>query len=267
MRSQIEALTIAKERGILIDERYTTTAPSIQNVVDIFCGTWTSKLPLEGIQSGETDHINTDFRVPQWNSITPVAGKRILELGPLECYHSYTLEKLGAASVTCIESNVISFLKCLIVKDICKLHTDLRHGDINEYLKDCMEKYDIVLASGVLYHMIDPIQLLYDISNISDVLFLWTHYYSKDRVDLQFMFDNNEPILLHSKYKAHKHFYGEATSNTPYFSGGSKPYCMWLERETIFEALEDAGFSKIVVSQESLDFERGNWLTLTASKT
>ncbi len=52
----------------------------------------------------------------------------------------------------------------------------------NEYTQ--LDKtYDIVFASGVLYHMEKPIELLDLISRVSDKIFIWTQYYD-ERIDL-----------------------------------------------------------------------------------
>jgi len=259
-------IEVVEEKSILsIEDRYITAAPSVQNQIDIFQGDWISEFPIEGILSGNAAHFTADDRVSRCNGVVPVAGKKILELGPFEAFHSYQLEELGAGSVTSIESNKISFLKCLIVKNVFKLKTEYLHGDFREYLKSCEEKFDIVLASGVLYNMTDPIQLIRDIAGVTDTVFIWTFYYTKERTDIQYMFENTEPILLHSKYKVHKRIYEGRDAKT--FSGGEKPYSMWPERETVLEALNDAGFDKInICVDHSLD-AGGNHLLLVAEKS
>jgi hypothetical protein len=52
------------------------------------------------------------------------AGKRILELGPLEGGHTCMLSRAGAASITSIESNTAAFLKCLIVQNTLTFKAD-----------------------------------------------------------------------------------------------------------------------------------------------
>lgn len=247
-------------------EHYVSTTPSIQNVVNIFEGVWMSELPIDGVKSGQSRHFTEDRRIFGFDDIMPVSGKKVLELGPFEGFHSYHLEKLGAASVTSIEGKTNSYIKCLIVKDIFELHTDFRLGNFNEYLKDCTDKYDIVLASGVLYNMTDPVKLIRDISRVSDAIFLWTYYYSEERADKQHIFENTTPIILHSKYKAHKRVYSQEDLDVPHFCGGDKPYSMWLERDDVFEVLKDAGFINITVQAESLDDPGGNYLNIVATK-
>jgi len=265
-----ESINDTKDNNIFdIDDRYVTVAPSIQNEVDLFKGDWFCKLPVEGVESGEITHFLTDHRIPACNELVPVAGKNILELGPYEGFHTYQLENHGAASVTSIESNKINFVKCLIVKNIFKLNAEYRLGDFMEYLNDCKEKYDIVLASGVLYNMADPIKMIRDLYKIADTLFISTFYYSKERTDLQHMFENTEPILLYSKYKVHKRIYEGRDAKS--FCGSEKAYSMWPERETVLDALKDTGYTKVEIVEEVSKIEgkaghSGNNMLIVAQK-
>jgi len=246
------------------EEHYIETAPSIQNAVDIFKGAWLSILPIENVNSGGYVPLFTDPKVKKWDALHPVAGKKILELGPLEGGHTYCLEKLGASSVTSIESNNISFMKCLIVKDIFKLNANLLYGDFREYLKNCNDRYDIVIASGVLYHMLDPVQLIKDISRVTDVVFIWSHYYSKERQDLSYRYEH-APTLLQSKYKVYKHFYLDSL-NSQLFCGGSRPYSYWFGKEDLINAFRDHGFSDIELLDDIPDHPNGSCYTLLAKR-
>ena len=242
---------------------YQENAPSIQNVINIFDGQWASKLPLEGVTSGGIG-LFSDNRIKSWNNLCPVKNKRILELGPLECAHTYMLEKLGAASVTSIESSSQHFLKCLIVKELFDLKVELLHGDFREYLKNCEHEYDIVLASGVLYHMVDPIQLIHDIAKAANNVFVWTHYYSEERTDINTQFDL-EPIYLTEKYRGYKQYYGD-TSNCAKFYGGTRPYSVWLKKNDIFSMCREAGFENIALIEDNLSHPNGNCVTFFANK-
>lgn len=242
---------------------YISTAPSAQNVVDIYKGYWLSKLPIEGVESGDRLHFE-DIRIELWNNVVSVKGKTILELGPFEGFHACMLEELGAKSVTSIEANSLSYQKCLVVKDLFKLQANFMLGDYREYLKNCNEKYDIVLASGMLYHMIDPVELIFDIAKVTDVLFIWTHCYPKPGSEGLYKnkFDSEKPTLLHKKYKAYKHMYPQVD----YHAGGGAKYAMWLTEESLLEALKDAGFNDIIYMGDGFDSDEGSVVLLTAKK-
>jgi 2-polyprenyl-3-methyl-5-hydroxy-6-metoxy-1,4-benzoquinol methylase len=267
MRSQIyllerDAKEIGDNKRVKYMDGYVASSPSIQNVVDIFKDDWTSTLPFEGITSGERAHFSHDVRVLECDKIVSVSGKSVLELGPYEGYHSYWLEKLGAASITSIESNRTSYLKCLIVKDILKLKVELQLGNFLEYMQNCAERYDIVLACGVLYHMDDPIKLIQDMSNITDTLFLWTHYYSSERTDINALYGFSNPILLHGKYSAYQWNYPDVS----YHAGGSASYCLWLEKNVICDVLTDCGFRNISIISDDCEHERGSNILLVARR-
>jgi len=243
---------------------YLETTPSVQNVLDIFKGQWSCKVPIENTVSGPGDFFNNDERISNWNSIYPVKDKSILELGPLEGAHTYQLEQLGAASITSIEASRTSYLKCLIVKDLLNMNVELLHGDFREYLKTCDKKYDIVLASGVLYHMTDPISLLQDIAKITDNLFLSTHYFSKKREDKSALFDPN-PIILSGNYKGYKHYYVN-TDDADLILGGTKNFSIWMEKDDILSVLNNVGFNNIVLLSDNTKNPLGNIMAVYAGK-
>jgi hypothetical protein len=62
-------------------------------------------------------------------------------------------------------------------------------GDFGRYLEQCDEKFDVLIASGVLYHMSEPVRLLENAAKVTNHIGLWTHYYDpeiiNDREDLR----------------------------------------------------------------------------------
>jgi hypothetical protein len=89
------------------------------------------------------------------------------------------LEKLHASRIVAIEANTRAFLKCLIIKELLGLQ-QMRFlcGNFVEYLRQDEENFQICLASGVLYHMQNPAELIALLARrCSEHLFMWTHYY------------------------------------------------------------------------------------------
>src|ERR1035437_5953565 len=154
--------------------------PQHQNALNIFGKTWVTAMP-EGsrLAAGSLAHM-AGGRV-KWaaNVIGSLAGKAILELGPFEGYDAYTFEQLGATAVMSIENNVTNFLKCLVIKNIFNLRTTFLLGDFVQFLESGNARFDVCWMSGVLYHMTDPIRLMRAASRVSDILFIWTHYYDR----------------------------------------------------------------------------------------
>ena len=160
----------------IIDDRFATGAPSVQATVDIFRGEWNSKLP-DNIISGEIDLFN-DHRIGWAHRLFDLENKSILELGPLEGAHTYQAQKYGAAKILAIEGNSRAFLKCLIVKELFGLErAKFLFGNFINFLETDRNRYDVIFASGVLYHMREPLRLLELIARHTDRVLLWTHHY------------------------------------------------------------------------------------------
>ena len=120
-------------------------------------------------------------------------NKKILELGAYEGYYSLSLErKYNVAQVLAIEGNPRNFLKCCSVKNYFQLNkTKFLLGDCADYLKDCSEQYDVILATGILYHLFDPIIALENICRLTNVILIDTTYYHPDESLQAFKFTGN----------------------------------------------------------------------------
>jgi SAM-dependent methyltransferase len=247
---------------------YVSSPPSHEAAFRIYDGTWASYVPGYGL--GGTPLFD-DGRI-RWfeQQCGGFKGKRVLELGPLEGGHTYMLSQAGAASITAIESNTIAFLKCLLVKNALKFDADFLLGDFRQYLDTCTVTYDLLLASGVLYHMTEPVKLLQDMAKVSRAIGIWTHYYDADvilkRDDLRRKFDS-EPLVQHvgaREILAYKQRYLDAL-NSQGFCGGSAPISYWLSKDSILGVLSDLGF-QVVVGQDAKDHQNGPAMTLFASR-
>ena len=69
-----------------------------------------------------------------------------------------------------------AYLKCLVVKQLLGLQSSFRLGDFVRTLEDEARRYDLIYASGVLYHMPDPLHLLRLIAERTDRAYVWTHF-------------------------------------------------------------------------------------------
>ncbi len=139
---------------------YSQDYPSPDNAFKLFEGEWTSKVP--GVPTGQID-LFSDGRI-DWltQQCGGLSGKSILELGPLEGGHTHMLAKAGAGRILSIEANRQAFLRCLVVQAALKFDAEFLLGDFRSYLKDTEERFDFLLASGVLYHMTNPEEMLAD---------------------------------------------------------------------------------------------------------
>lgn len=226
--------------------RYVDWFPSRENAGRAFAGEWSSAVP--GLPA--TGHVSLfeDTRVIEFEErLGGFAGKRVLELGPLEGGHTYMMTRRGA-TVTAIESNLRAWMRCLAVKD----HLDMAGatfllGDFVAYLAEPSPRVDFVLASGVLYHMTDPVDVLRNLSRVSDAVGLWTHYFDAKALRARGFRDKFDfkPRRMVTSHGRTVELYGQRYLQAlewAGFCGGSAPGSNWLRREDILGILEDEGF-------------------------
>ena len=252
--------------GIL--DSYVSGAPSPGKAFEAFAGEWSSEIPGYGI--GSIPLFN-DPRVTWFIAqCGGIEGKRVLELGPLEGGHTYMMARAGAAHITSIEANTRAFLKCLIVQNALKFKADFLLGDFAAYLTDCSEVYDFAVASGVLYHMNKPVDLLRDLARTSDNIGIWTHYYDPDVILanelLRRKFDPDPQVeqLGTRQIVSHRQHYLEALQWSG-FCGGSAPTSYWLTRDSLLGALAELGFT-VTVHADDKDHPNGPAMTLFARR-
>jgi hypothetical protein len=256
---------IADTNASILDV-YVAAPPDKKNGFGIFNGAWSSDVPGYGFgKSGLFD----DARI-YWfeNQCGGFRGKQILELGPLEGGHTYMLSRAGAANITSIESNTTSFLKCLIVQNALKFEANFILGDFRPYLADTTETFDVLVASGILYHMTDPVKLLQDMAKRAKSICLWTHYYdeniivSNEKLNQKFEktpivqnFGSREVTLFKQSYLTALQWQG--------FCGGSAPISYWLTMDSIIGILSDLGF-EVSIGANDRDHPNGPAMTCFA---
>ncbi len=258
----------ARSRRVL--DVYVHEAPTEKNALDIFAGEWSSKLPLPlpPVKPGQAELFD-DTRIRWANDVLGgFAGRSVLELGPLEGGHTYMVERYGAASVLAVESNTRAFLKCLVVKELLGMHARFACGDFVEYLRSATDRFDVVLASGVLYHMRDPVGLLELISKVTDRVLLWTHYYDAQAIDpkLRPKFTGDDAAEVGGfRHTLHRYEY-QAALGWAGFCGGSADHSFWLSREDILRALRHFGFARCDVAFEAPDHQNGPSFAVAAQR-
>jgi hypothetical protein len=247
----------------LVNDLYIQSFPTTSTVLPALGLPWVSHLP--GItEKAQGVPLFEDQRIVRLLGRINVNGKSVLELGPLEAGHSYMLEKAGA-KVTGVEGNLQAFLKCLIVKNIYNLSATFLLGDFVTYLESSQTpKYDVILASGVLYHMTDPLRFLPALSMKSDVLFFWTHYYNraKPRQEIK----QKPEIILFKGKKIGYYLYSYINTKSANFIGGMHPYSHWMERECILKVLSALGYISLEILNETPDHQNGPAFCLLAKR-
>jgi SAM-dependent methyltransferase len=246
----IARATKASENMVVINEQYVASAPSKQNIADIFKGRWISGFPDASCVSGGVIPLFHDARIA-WlieRCGGSLATMRVAELGPFEGGHSYMLLKAGADSVQAVEANTLNFTKTLVVKEIFGLsRLDLQFGEIEIWLAGADDRFDLIVASGVLYHFNDPLAALYNMTRRTDRIFLWTHFLHDDYMppgDIRlatFTGKTTERVVDGFTCTYHLRSYAGAQTKTAFCGGVSKD-SIWISHEAIVRSLEHWGF-------------------------
>ena len=258
------------DRGIL--DAYVRVAPTPQVAVDLFAGEWSSALPDRlDVESGHA-LLFADSRIDWLLDQFDVKGSHVLELGPLEGGHSFQLSGAGAR-VTAIEGNTRAYLKCLVAKELLGMSDcSFLLGDFGMHLDENPdERFDMAVASGVLYHSTDPLRLLGQLSRASDRLALWTHYYDAEVVGatpaLARHFTRQSQVVVHEgrRVTLHPRDYLEALQANG-FCGGPEAHALWMERDQLVGTLARLGYSDIRVGSDDPWHVNGPCILLYAER-
>jgi hypothetical protein len=254
-------------------DQYTTLAPTIQNTLNIFKGEWSSKLPdvCGDLQAG-TAPLFKDGRI-YWaaEQLGGFAGKKVLELGPLEGGHTYVLEQLGAASITAVEANSRAYLKCLLIKEVLGMNrSHFIYGDCVEFLQSNQQTFDVCIASGVLYHMRNPAQLIALLAQTCSQLFVWTHYYDPDIISQDTNIKERFTAEETAEFQGFHHLLYRQEYQTALgwsgFCGGSANYSRWMSRKDILACCEHFGLKNIQIGFDHPDHPNGPCFAFVATK-
>jgi len=276
LRRQVRRLRRENEALASVPGRspYSTLRPTIDSALTLFDGAWTSCLPdRDGPGSSP---LFADERI-DWllGLLGGVVDARVLELGPLEAGHTWMLEQAGA-HVTAVEANRDAFLRCLIVKNALRMTSTFMLGDFSRSLPEG-GPWDLVLASGVLYHMNSPEKLIEAIAARTDRVYLWTHYFDDDHS----RWHPTARAMIGSKWLPDRAvsttcnglsielvpmLYEEALGWTG-FCGGAQSGANWMHREQILALLTSFGFAHQHVAFDQPGFVNGPALAVLASRT
>lgn len=230
--------------------RFESRIASVANAFDIFPGQWCSNIPLYGYGPAE---LFFDQRIKDFDRhIGGFYGKKVIELGPLEAGHTYSMYQLGASEILAIEANQDAFLRCLVVKEVLGINARFICGDFEKYLLANPPRVDVVLASGVLYHMKDPIRLIEAICKTSDQVCVWSHYFDEEIIlkndHLKTKFSSPSDVeFMGRQIKVAKQSYHSDLDRTD-FAGGMDDYSQWIALDGIREIFDSLGFDMTVIA-------------------
>ncbi len=253
-------------------ERYVSSTPSWQNAIDAVPGWNTAFPPQYGLKAGALATYHDPRILWAIECFGSVAGRHVLELGPLEGGHTSMLDAAGA-NVDAVEANQLAFMRCLITKEILGLtRSKFWLGDFINALENWEKKYDLILACGVLYHLTTPLRLIELAAERTDAIYIWTHVMTD--VTIPSPTDPRRPQFNQTaethefhgiNVRAYRRSYDHAEDNEA-FCGGLTDEHRWLHRDDLLAALKVVGFQDIRTAHDEPDHRFGPALSIFARR-
>lgn len=218
-------------------------------------GPWATRFWIDGIPYGGEHDLGRDPRLSAAEEVLGgFAGKRILELGALEGAHSIALAQRGA-SVVAIEGRQANYQRARWVASILGVETvrfvlaDVRTADLAAY-----GSFDLILNSGLLYHLDAPWALLAHLLPLAPYMLIWTHYVHPEEATERVRIGGGE---IRGVFRAE---YGIADPLS-----GLQPTSFWPSEEGLTAMLRLTGWS-VVTADVQAAHPDGPGITLVARR-
>lgn len=178
-----------------------------------------------------------DYRIEFLKKLDPTRRRSVLEMGCAEGYHTVWLAALfeQVTSVEVRPKNVISTLVNLFIHEV--KNVQLLLGDVRD-LGPRLGRFDVLFHSGILYHLMDPVEHLHRMRGTADALLLDTHY-CQDGTSLE----RGDVVFEGRTYRAYvwpEGGWSEAWS-------GVDPTSRWLHRDALLQVVREIGFTEVEV--------------------
>jgi tRNA (mo5U34)-methyltransferase len=197
-----------------------------------------------------------DHKVAFLAQRVPLQDKTVLELGSYEGDLTVQLARVSRF-VTGLEvrpSNVLCSLARLFVHDITNARIVLK--DVQD-LDEGFGTFDVLFHAGILYHLINPIEHLFKMSKITDIILLNTHYYSDE-----LGFERDDIVHDGVTYKTgiYKEYGLEERLS------GVTPTSRWLYKDDMINLLRNLGYDQIEIARD-MSTKSGPKITLLAQRS
>lgn len=173
-----------------------------------------------------------DRRILDLDSRIDLASRSVLEIGCFEGIHTIGLASRGA-SVTGVDARVENVVKTIVRSNFYGFRPEVLVCDVESDLSDVLggRRFDVIHHVGVLYHLKDPVQHLFDLAQLSGNLMLDTHVARSPEVDSEYT--SNGWTVPYRRYSEH--------GRRDVFSG-MYDHAKWLTLPDLVDVLESAGF-------------------------
>jgi len=139
-------------------------------------GQWFHDLDLDGVRTAP-DHFLRDYPAVKWRRFAhalpaDLAGRTVLDIGCNAGFYSFAARLRGARSVLGLDYQPHYVNQALLLRDILGLDIEFRQSDGHE-LTEQAGVYDVVLNTGVIYHLQNPMDFLTKMARITrEVMYL-----------------------------------------------------------------------------------------------
>jgi hypothetical protein len=143
-------------------------------------------------------------------------------------------------------------------------------GDFVKHLQTTADVFDLCVASGVLYHMSNPIGLIRSIGQRASAVFVWTHHYDPDLLSRNSRTAHRvgpgRPTVVDGfSCELFVHEYGAVRASAT-FCGAATEVAHWMQREDIERPFRHFGFTSFETAFEQPDHVNGPALSFVAAK-
>ena len=191
------------------------------------------------------------------NEAFPIAGKRIIEFGPMEGAQTAGLLHLGARSVTCIEARAVSFIKTMIAgycfgwDRVNLIMDDFHNADRQKY-----GTFDLCFAHGVYYHSMAPFLFFENVMSLSDNIFIGGYCTAANAPPRppsvqEYSFETLE--YEGKRYPVRKIKIGNSYNNAVNLHG------YHFDRNDLVNFFRDRGYAVTIIRDEGIYDPWGNW--------
>lgn len=212
-------------------------------------GPWITQFNVGGQKYGGYILFEDDRRIRQFFNFFKDTHS-VLELGSLEGGQTFELAKHPNISILAIEGRRKNVERSEFVKQLLDVENiEFVYADLEKTRLTTFGKFDAVFCSGLLYHLPEPWKLIQEIRDVSQKIFIWTHYASEDK--------STEIINGY-----HGLWYQESGIKDP-LSGLSQA-SFWVTISSLKNMLRQHGFTNIEIIEHDEKHPHGPCVTLAA---